>query len=359
MDAKVSPSPAVRKTIAHLNNNYSQYGNAETTFKELSTVGRIMALVNWLKGMNIDKKIELDELLSVKIPAFITPDRTQKMLAITTVAYPSNKNSYYGYNNSVLNAQNIRNYSKIFYLSNLLFNYNSTTTDKQFLKVAGDYFSNMDMDELVPYDYTKLKNELESVEKRIETKERTLNKYSSREINEFNKLVKKQNELVKSVNDMNIQYRCITSVGGGINLRPNEFKRMSHNRNSPKLRAIKKIKNNFKKVNKISKSGNWLRNNPKLKKARVNKIPINDWVSTKTGLDEIKYSHKSSSGDNMSISIKDKGHWTTEVHSNDMVDKIVYIEDLNRIQISHTGIDLDCSGRVMSNGKEFSFHNGR
>ena len=357
MDAKVSPSPAIKKTIAHLNNNYSQYENAEITFKELSTVARIMALVNWLKGMNIDKKIELDELLSVKIPAFITPDRTQKLLTITTAAYPSNKNSYHGYNNSVLNAQNVREYSKTFNLSDLLFNYSSTTTDKKFLKVGSDYFSNMDMDELAPYNYKKLKNELESVEKRIEKKERTLNKYSSREINEFNRLVKKQNRLVKSVNDMTIQYRCITSVGGGINLRPNEFKRMSHNKNSPKLRAIKKIKNNFKEVNRISKSRNWLRNNPKLKGAKVNKIPVYNWVSTKTGLNEIKYDYSSSSGDNMSVSIQDIGHWATEIYFNDMIDKVVYMKDLNRIQISHSEIGLDCNGRVTSNGKEFSFQN--
>ena len=56
-DIKVNVGNAVRKTIDHLNKNFSQYERAENTFKELSTVGRIMALVNWLKGMNMDDRI--------------------------------------------------------------------------------------------------------------------------------------------------------------------------------------------------------------------------------------------------------------------------------------------------------------
>ena len=88
MDIKVNPSNAVRKTIQHLNQNYCQYEKAEKTLQELSTVGRIMALINWLKGMNINDRIELDELLSVNLPAHVTPKRTKKMLAVARSIKP-------------------------------------------------------------------------------------------------------------------------------------------------------------------------------------------------------------------------------------------------------------------------------
>ena len=88
MDIKVNPSNAVRKTIQHLNQNYSQYEKAEKILQELSTVGRIMALINWLKGMNINDRIELDELLSVNLPAHVTPKRTKKMLAVARSIKP-------------------------------------------------------------------------------------------------------------------------------------------------------------------------------------------------------------------------------------------------------------------------------
>ena len=50
MDVKISVGRAQRDTIDHLNSNYSQYEKALRPFKELSTVGRMMALVNWLQG---------------------------------------------------------------------------------------------------------------------------------------------------------------------------------------------------------------------------------------------------------------------------------------------------------------------
>ena len=80
------------------------------------------------------------------------------------------------------------------------------------------------------------------------------------------------------------------SIGGGINLRPNEFKRISHNRNSPKIREITRIKGKIKTVGKVTKSGNWIRSNPTGKSgSRINKLPINAWTSSKSEIGKTKY----------------------------------------------------------------------
>ncbi|GAG70513.1 unnamed protein product, partial [marine sediment metagenome] len=92
MNVEVQLDKATRKTIDHLNKYFIQYEKAENTYKELDTVGRMMALVNWLKEMNIGDRVELDDLLSVKIPAFSTPEKTKKMLAITAMVCPEDLN---------------------------------------------------------------------------------------------------------------------------------------------------------------------------------------------------------------------------------------------------------------------------
>jgi hypothetical protein len=230
MDVKVNVGNAVRKTIDHLNQNFNQYERAENTFKELSTVGRIMALINWLNGMNMDDRMELDELLSVKIPAFTTPKRTKKMLAVTAIAFPSN---------SYLNSRNVRDYTKVYYISDLLDQYSSSSTDDDFLYVAKNWFSQIDISDISP--------------------------------------------LVNKSNNIRITAGGIFSITGGINLRPSEFKRISRNTNAPKLRELRKVKGKIKTVGKVAKSGDWIRNiSSGISGSRINKLSTNSWTSSKS-----------------------------------------------------------------------------
>ncbi len=359
MDKNVSPGNAVRKTINHLNHYYGQYEGADKTFQELSTVGRIMALINWLKGMNMEDKIELDELLSVKLPAFITPKKTKKMLAITAAAFPSNSYqlSLAGFSNFFLNTQNVRRYTKVYYLSDFLDNYGPTTTDKFFLEVAGNYFSNLDINELAPTEYIKLKKSLESIEREIDQQERTLNRYSSRDVNNFNRLVNQQNELVKQMNNMKLQTRSITSIGGGINLRPSEFKRISRNKNSPKLREISKIKSKIKIVGKIAKSGNWIRSNPAIGRPIINTIPANKWKSSKSVNGQIKYSHVSNTGDIASVIMRNTGDWLSNINISGSNDAVKYYKSTNQLFITHPSFTQEIKGSLSQSGKYIAFHN--
>lgn len=358
MDIKASPSNAVKKTINHLNQYYSQYERAEKTFQELGTVGRIMSLVNWLKGMNMDDRIELDEFLSVKIPAFETPKKTKKMLAITVAAYPSSpfNISVAGFGNLSLNNQNVRKYTKVYYISDLLDKYSPTTSDKYFLEVAGDYFSQIDITEIAPAEYIELKNSLESIEWQIGQKKRTLNSYSSTDINNYNKLIDQQNILVKKFNNMRLESRCITSIGGGINLRPSEFKRISRNRNSPKLRELTRIKSKIKTVGKIAKSGKWIRSNPSTGKTRINTIPANQWLSSKSINGEIKYSHKSSSGNITSLTTQNSGNWTITTNISGSRDVINYDKSYDQLFVSHPGFTTEYRGTLSQGGKRVAFY---
>ncbi|GAH53321.1 unnamed protein product, partial [marine sediment metagenome] len=120
-------------------------------------------------------------MLSVKIPAFSTPEKTKKMLAITAIAYPKDLN---------ITNQNVRDYTKTYYLSHLLNKHPSSTSDKEFLEIADNHFSQVDIAELYPPykkledqvdDYDRLINlnekEIELLNDEIERKKDTLDRY--------------------------------------------------------------------------------------------------------------------------------------------------------------------------------------
>ena len=103
---------------------------------------------------------------------------------------------------------------------------------------------------------------------------------------------------------MNIESRCLMSIGGGINLRPNEFKRISHNRNSPKIREITRIKGKMKTVGKVAKSGSWIRNqHTNVSGSRINKLPTNSWIYSKSTKNGVHYNYKSNTGDYFNLSL--------------------------------------------------------
>lgn len=376
MDMPLSVSSAVTRTITHLNKNFGQYERAFETFRELSTVGRLMALVNWLKVMDVTERVELDELLSVKIPAFRTPSRTKKMLAITAVAYSDV---------SHLSAQNIREFSKVYYISDLIDKCIATTSDKQFLQLASEYFDSLDIDELAPHQYKSLKSQaealdktityyddqLESLDAQIRQSERTLNEYSTLSVNRHNKLVNKYNSIqvaqkkriydynvvIDRINNVNLVSNCITSVGGGINLRPKEFKKISRSRNAPRIKEIISVKSRIQTFGKITKAGNWIRSRVGKSGARLNVIPIDSWILEKAADGSLIYSYASGGSNRLAFRTSvPGGGWRSEASINGIKEVVQVSEADNTIQVVHPGVGISGTARVSKNAKRIVFN---
>lgn len=374
MDVEVQLDNATRKTIDHLNKYYIQYEKAENTYKELNTVGYMMALVNWLKEMNMGDRVELDDLLSVKIPAFSTPEKTKKMLAITAIVCPGDLN---------ITNQNVRDYTKTYYLSHLLDKYSSSTSDDEFLKIADNYFSQVDIAELyLPYkkledqvdDYNHLINsnekEIELLNDEIERKKDTLDEYNSSDIDQYNNLIKKYNSLLENqkslfnvcnakineLNSMNIIVRTIFSIGGGISLNPGNFKKTIINKNSPDIREITKVKSKLKPVGNIYKSGNWVRSNVAKGESRINKLPVISWILSKSENGSIKYTYRADSGDSASVEfLKNLNYVQYNISMNTYNDIVKYSKEMNLIEVTHNIFPQEYKGEVSSNGKRIIF----
>lgn len=374
MDVEVQLDNATRKTIDHLNNYFIQYEKAENTYKELNTVGRMMALVNWLKEMNIDDRVELDDLLSVKIAAFSTPEKTKKMLAITAIVCPEDLN---------ITNQNVRDQTKTYYLSDLLDKYSSSTSDNEFLEIANNYFSQVDIAELYP-PYKKLEDQVDDYDHQINSKEKeielleneikrktdTLNQNSSSDIDQYNNLINKYNNLfenqesminvynakVTELKSMNIRSRTISSIGGGISLDPREFKQTVINKDSPAIRGIVKVKNQLKSVGNISKSGEWMRSNATNGGSRINKLPDISWTSSKSENGLVKYTYRADSGDSASVEFSQNLNYVQyniRVKANN--DIVKYSKEMNLIEVTHDVFPQEYKGEVSSDGKRIIF----
>jgi len=374
MDIEVQLNKATRKTIEHLNENYLRYEKAAKTYKELNTIGCIMALVNWMKETNIDDRVELDDLLSVKIPAFTTPEKTKKMLAITAMVSP---------NNLKITNQNVRDYTKTYYLSNLLEGYSPSTSDEEFIKKADNYFSQFELAELYP-PYKKLKDQVDDYNQQINSMEKemklldseikkkkdTLNKYSSREIDDYNNLIDKYNNLLENysslfnnykakvddLNSMNIIPKMIISIGGGISLNPKEFRQTVVNKESIAIREIAKVKNQLTPTGNISKSGDWMRSNVRDGGSRINKLPSILWTLSKSENGSVKYTYSSDSGDSTLVEFsQNMNDVQYNISVNGYNDILKYSKEKNIIEVAHNSFPQAYKGEVSSDGKYIVF----
>ena len=288
MDKKIEASNAVKNTIEHLNKNYSQYEKAHYTFTELSTVGKLMGLVNWLYGMDIKNKIDLDEFLSVMLPPHQTPKLTKKLLAAQTIAYVGENITY----------NDLMNNTKVFNFSDQIDKYSSTTTDDYFLELASTRLTAFDwlpknlrhaMDEVdaLEYQIEYYSKGNESLKEILDYEERYLNRNDSFSVDRFNDKVndynqnnsfsnllnEKRNRILSDSGLDKIKQRSLSSVGGGINLRPKSFKKIKQSQNSKIIDNIK-IKKNSLLINKISKKNNgFIANIIGEKRSNINEIP--------------------------------------------------------------------------------------
>ena len=144
---------------------------------------------------------------------------------------------------------------------------------------------------------------------------------------------------------MNIKTRCNTSIG-----------RISRNGNSPKIQEIVKIKSRIKTVGKICKSGNWIRSNPKTGGSKINILPINSWNLSKSVNGKLEYKYQSNSGDFESVSISPNFmEWQLITSIDGSQDIVKYSKVRNRLQVKHSSIVNECSGRILRNNKYVEF----
>ncbi|MCC7137117.1 MAG: hypothetical protein IT460_01660 [Planctomycetes bacterium] len=247
---------AQRETMAHLNANFEEYAKRFLPFKELLTVGRLMAIVNWLHSSSAATRVDLDGLLGVELPAFETQRATQKMLAISAVVSRGDG----------LAAE--RGEVTVIRLDNLLERQPSDASDDDFLGLADAAFKFRDRDDLLPASIVAARQahdaadrglkarsmELDRLGRRIDSERAGLDRTDQGAVDAFNALVGRYEALRRAynaevetfnaegdrLNAISTSVRTIVSVGGGINLEPHNFAPPVVAPQSPRIAAVRK-----------------------------------------------------------------------------------------------------------------------
>jgi len=323
-------SPSIRRNIDHLNQHYDQYASAFGELKELTTVARLMGLCSWLYKAN-SRSHDLDVLLSVEIPSFLTPKERTQMVAACFISYPSSE---------TVTTKYLINNSKVVYLGPILdkkvseYFLNSTNfakylcvkngskTDKykiyeskamqlfkayQNRKVRDIIKTKEEMKALASYSaetldvqdppiITNLERTINSEEKELKrlnnqikkvrrTIDSTTNNYKYNTlINKHNQLVKRYetrrdryNQAVDRYNSLSIERPYGIEIGGGINLEPRNFK-IKSSPNSIKLSNFrKKMSKVSTEWSSIDGTEKWIKNRTGGKAMEVKKVPRIEW----------------------------------------------------------------------------------
>jgi hypothetical protein len=77
-------SPSIRMNIDDLNRNYATYASIFPELNELSAVARLMGVCIWLQKANI-AQLDLDELLTVELPAIQTPREKRQLVSAAKI----------------------------------------------------------------------------------------------------------------------------------------------------------------------------------------------------------------------------------------------------------------------------------
>ena len=162
--------------------------------------------------------------------------------------------------------------------------------------------------------------------------------------------------IVKQINNVKIETKYIASIGGGINLRPNEFKAMNYDIHSPKIKDIRNHKNRFSQYGDIQKSGNWIRNNIKKKQSNFNLLLSNKWNFHRIEYgNQIEYLHHDDFDNSISVIKKNNGDWEIKKSINSVRSKIKYNKENNFLFVDHFNLCNKAKGIISKDKKNYRF----
>ena len=118
------------------------------------------------------------------------------------------------------------------------------------------------------------------------------------------------------------------------------------------------IKSKVKTIGKVAISGNWIRDSSSgIGGSKINKLSTNSWVVSKSVNGKIEYNFHSNSGDYASMSHSPNlKKWELITSINGYQDKVKYSGTDNSLQVDHSGLISESTGRISPKGDWVKFY---
>ena len=269
-----------RESIDDLNSRYEAYGRAVPTYAELDNVGRLLALMTWLRETKADARVDLASLLSVELPPWRTERATGKILAVNCYSGPE----------AGLDERDpaFLPRTRVFDFSTKLSQCKSTITEDELLEFGGACFDQLPRSAYTPAAEHEANQRLTAIKAELDRQERALKKmsddidrthvdqYSQPSIDAynakveryeaarqvFNGEVERYNSMADQTNAAEITTQMYVSVGGGIDLSLRRAPVVRRAPTAPAVRAIASARPSFANAGKVQASGGWIRSRP-------------------------------------------------------------------------------------------------
>jgi len=372
-DSPETVDAAVRQTINHLNAHYPHYETALPALRELSTLGKCLALMTWLKEMGAPKRTNLDDFLSVWLPAYTTPRQTQKMLAVSIAAMPRHGN---------LSSSSIREHSQTFHASHLLEGFAPGVSDEMILAAISSFGDSIDISHLLPGEVTSLERRLHQLRTSIDAVEKTtsrleeeiqrsklmLDRTSERAIyrhnmliDEFNNAITQQEVFIAEYNSTAARFNAydhrtlkLVSVGGGIDFRPEGLKPPLRSRNAPILRELRSLKETVHQPPTAWKRGSIVRSEVVRRGPRVNPLPAFPSDPWKVG--RLHDREGATARQSLSLSFISEGpDWRVDIFVGDATHSACSVNRGRSLVVSHPGLFSSANGVLSADRKTIAF----
>ncbi len=269
-----------RESIDDLNGRYDAYSRAVPTYAELDNVGRLLALMTWLRETKADTRVDLASLLSVELPPWRTERATGKILAVNCYTGPE----------SMLDERNpgFLPRTKVFDFSARLSQCKPTITEDQLLEFGSTCFDQLPRSAYTHAGEHEANQRLDAIKVEIDRQERALKKmsddidrthvdhYSQPSVDAynakveryeaarqaFNGEVERYNSLADQANAAGTVTQMYVSIGGGIDLALRRAPVVRRAPTAPAVRAIASARASFSTAGKVQASGGWIRSRP-------------------------------------------------------------------------------------------------
>ena len=156
---------------------------------------------------------------------------------------------------------------------------------------------------------------------------------------------------------MQMVSRCITSVGGGINLRPAAFKRVVKNSNSPILKTLREAKSALVVKNNVSQYGSWVRSIPSADYSEYhNSLPVYKWGYSNSTNEMNVYKYQAA-GALRQLSVNTSGDkWVLKTSESGVDQYLEYSKTTGVLKARHQPTNRAYTARILPEQKLVRFY---
>lgn len=267
----------VPASLADFNRRYDLYRGVLPVYADLENVGRLLALMTWLKESGAARRVDLASLLAVELPARTTPRKVPRILAATSYRGPASscRPSLPGFRERV----------KIFAFPEATVTAAPDIDAAALLKLGESSFKSLpdscfavkrggrqaqkiaELNQAITLEERRLRDMETEIDRGLRRRsdpaahEKLVAQYNAR-VAALDAKTDQCNALVAAQTESNFVLRKVLSIVGGVELSLRAFRSPLSRPDAPRLRTLRELRPLWQPADGVSAYKEWVRSEP-------------------------------------------------------------------------------------------------